>query len=86
MQRDESLGVARGAGRDGADDQAVPVLRKRVTHEAELGLLARTLVAEQLDVQVGRGGMRVVAALLAPEVLLAVVSHIGGQDGSTAQD
>ena len=75
MQRGQPFGVARGEGGDGADDQAVAVLHERVAHGAELGLLARAF-AVRPGVRVGRGGMRVIAVLLAAEVLLAIAPRI----------
>jgi hypothetical protein len=76
VQRGQPLGVARGADDDGSDDQAVPVLRQCMAHEAERHLLARPH-SEQPGVRVCGRCMRVVAAFLAAEVLLAIEARIG---------
>ena len=76
VQRGQPLSMARGTSGGGTDDQAVPVLHERMAHEAELGLLAGAF-AEQLGIRIGYGGMRVVAALLTAEVLLAVALGVG---------
>jgi hypothetical protein len=63
------------------DDQAVAVLHQRMAHEAELRLLARPL-AVKLRIGIGGGGMGVVAALLAAEVLLAIAPGIWPRPGA----
>ena len=65
-----ALGVAVGFGQTGVDHQAVAVLHQGVTHEAELGFLARALAVE-LGLRVGRRSVRLVRALLPVEIGLA---------------
>src|SRR3954469_6184600 len=70
-----------GAGGDGADDQALPVLHQRMPYETELCLLAPPLAVEP-RVGVGGRGVRVVAAFLAVKVLLTVAARIGRWAGA----
>ena len=82
MAHDHRLGSlaldgARGFAEFGLDHQPVAVLRHRVAHERELRLLAFALAVE-LGLGVGGRGMRLVAALLAVEIPLAVAAGDGG--------
>ena len=43
VQRRDPLGMAVGLGQAGVDNEAVAVLHQRMSHEAELGFLARSL-------------------------------------------
>src|SRR6185503_14958483 len=81
LLRREPLGMPRGAGGDGADDQALPVLHQRMPYETELCLLAPPLAVEP-RVGVGGRGVRVVAAFLAVKVLLTVAARIGRWAGA----
>ena len=71
VQRRDPLGVAVGLGQAGVDHEPIAVLHQGMTHEAELGLLARSLAIEP-RLRIGRRGVRLVGALLAMEVRLAV--------------
>ena len=71
VQRRDPLGMAVGLGQTGVDDEAVAVLHQRMPHEAELGFLARSLAIEP-RLRIGRRGVRLVGALLAMEIRLAV--------------
>src|SRR5512144_1258825 len=73
--------MAGGTGCGGTDDQAVAVLHQRMAHEAKLRLLAAPLAVEP-RIGVGGRGMRVVTALRAMEVLLAVAAGIGRRAGA----
>src|ERR1700722_3331558 len=81
MQCRQPLGMARSARRGGADNQPVAVLHQCMPHEAELRLLAGTL-AIQPSIRISRGGMRVVAALLAVKVSLPIASRIRRRTGA----
>jgi hypothetical protein len=71
MQRCQPFGVARGPGGDGTDDQSVAVFHERMVHETEFGLFAPPLTVET-GVGISRGGVRLIAPLLAMEVLLTI--------------
>ena len=73
MQRRDPLGMTVGLGQTGVDHEAMAVLHQRMPHEAELGLLARPLAIEP-SFRIGRRGMRLIGALLAVEIRLAVAS------------
>ena len=73
-QRRLPLGLAGCLRRVRLHDEAVPVLDQRVAHEVELRRLAVAL-AEQLGVGVGLAFVRVVGALLAVEIALAVAAR-----------
>src|ERR687885_480655 len=65
------LGRAAGLSETRRHDQAVAVLHQKVAHEAQLRFLAVPL-AKEPRLRIARGGMRVVAPRLTPEVALAI--------------
>ena len=75
--RGQPLGMARGAGRHGIDDQPIAVLHQRVAHEGEPGFLAAALPGQPC-VGVGGRGVGVVRAALAVKIALAVPARAGG--------
>ena len=66
-----ALGMPIRPGQTGPDQQARAVLHQSMSHEAQLGLLARALAIEP-RVRIGGRGMGRVRALLAPEVRLGI--------------
>ena len=77
VQCGDPLGMAVSLGQAGVDNEAVAVLHQRMSHEAELRLLARSLAIEP-RLRIGRRGMRLVGALLAMEIHFAIPSAVGG--------
>jgi site-specific DNA recombinase len=65
------LGCASGGGDLKVDQQTMPILHQRLTHVAQLGLLARAFAA-QAGIRVGPALVRGVGALLAVEVHPAI--------------
>ena len=70
-QRRQPLGMARRAGRQRTDDQAVAVLHQRMAEKIQPRLLARSLAVET-RIGIGDRAMRVVGPALAVEVLFAI--------------
>lgn len=67
LQRRQSFGMARDAGKPGIDDQARAVLHQAMADEARLRFHARPLLVEH-GVGIGAADMCRVQALLAPEI------------------
>jgi hypothetical protein len=77
MQRCDPLGMTVGLGQTGIDDEAAAVLHQRMPHKAELRLLARPLAIKP-RFRIGGRGVRLVRALLAMEIRLAVPPAAAG--------
>ena len=67
--------MARDAGEPSIDDQAGAVLHQSMADKAQLGLHPRSLAVEP-GIRVGRATMRLVGALLAPEIGRRVASAV----------